>query len=63
MVNSSEKRRLMEAYQDPIGARSAVAKAVVGLVIIVGMALVGVSEPVEDERTAQVSSEQDANGR
>ena len=63
MVSSSEKRRLMEAYQDPVGARAAVAKAVAGLVVIISIAVIGTAQPVEDERTAQVSSEQAATGR
>jgi hypothetical protein len=62
MISSSEKRRLMEAYQDPVGARAAVAKAIAGLVIIIGIAVIG-TQTVEDEQTAQVSSQQAASGR
>ena len=63
MVSSSEKRRLMEAYRDPVGARAAVAKAVAGLLIIIGVAVIGATQPVEDEQTAQVSSRQAASAR
>jgi hypothetical protein len=63
MVSSSEKNRLLEAYREPVDAHVAVAKAVAGLVVIISIAVIGAAQPVEDERTAQVSSEQAASGR
>ena len=62
MVSSSEKRRLLEAYREPIDARAAIAKCVAGLVIVAGIALIGVSSG-EGELTASVSAPRVASGR
>ncbi len=62
MVSSNEKRRLVEAYREPIDARAAIAKCAAGLLIVAGIALIGVSSG-EGEPSATVSSRQVASGR
>ena len=63
MISSSEKRKLLEQYRDPIYARAAIVKAVAGLLIVLGVALVGTTSPLDADQTAGVSSQQVAKGR
>ena len=63
MVTSSEKRRLLEEYREPVDARGALAKAAVGLLIVAGLALIGATYPVPEEPSAEVSSKRVASGR
>lgn len=70
MVGSEEKRRLIDAYGDPLGHRWPVAKAVAGLLIV---ALISVLGAIYGEReevnagatpdAAKVSEKRVATGR
>lgn len=63
MVSSSEKRRLLDAYREPVDARAAIAKCIAGLLIVAGIALIGVSSTAEEPSLAAVSAARAASGR
>lgn len=64
MVTPSERQRLEEAYRGPVYPWRTVAKCAVGLLVLVGLAALGVAT-VEDEQTAatSLSAPRVANGR
>ena len=63
MVSSSEKRRLLEAYRDPVSVRAALAVSAAGLLVVLGLGLLGLAYPVEMDPSAGVRSQQVAKGR
>jgi hypothetical protein len=63
MVSSSEKRRLLEQYREPLNARAVLAKAVAGLAIIFGIAMIGLTAPVDGDTRAELKMKQAASGR
>jgi hypothetical protein len=63
MVSSSEKRRLLEQYREPLNAHAVLAKAVAGLVIIFGIAMIGLTAPVDGDTRAELKMKQAASGR
>ena len=63
MVSSSEKRRLLDAYSDPVNVRAAIAASAAGLLVVLSLGLIGLTYPVEVEPSAAVSSPRVASGR
>ena len=64
MVNSSEKRRLIECYREPRDAWAVVARCAAGLLIVVVIAIAGASHSDgEAPETARVNSPRVATGR
>ena len=48
MVSSEEKRQLLESYREPVNARAVVAKCAAGLLVIIGIAVVGITTDTGD---------------
>lgn len=53
MITSSERRRLIESHSAPDYARAAVAKAVAGLLIVIGLCAVGALTPHDEAAPPQ----------
>lgn len=62
MISSSEKQRLLDAYRAPPNAQAALARAAAGLVIVLGIAFIGIDYSDEVEPRA-ISSQQAASAR
>jgi hypothetical protein len=64
MLTSSERRSLERLYRQPIDARAVLAKCAAGLLIVTGIAAIGVATSNEDQsRTASVTGPQAASDR
>jgi hypothetical protein len=64
MVDTSQKRRRKTFFREPLDARAVLAKCAAGLIVIVGIALLGISTIADDgAKTASISAPRAANGR
>jgi hypothetical protein len=64
MVTESEKRKLRAAYGEHIDGRAALAKCAAGLLIIIGLAAIGVATPGDETtHTAALSAPRAEIGR
>jgi hypothetical protein len=64
MLTSSERRSLERSYGKPIDARALIAKCAAGLIIVIGIAAIGVATSNEDNlATASITVPQAASDR
>lgn len=64
MLSSSERRALERSYREPIDARAVIAKCAAGLLIVIGIAAIGVATSNEDQsRIASITGTQAASDR
>jgi hypothetical protein len=64
MLTSSERRSLERSYRKPIDARAVIAKCAAGLIIVIGIAAIGVATSNEDSlATASITVPQAASDR
>jgi|SoiMetStandDraft_5_1073268.scaffolds.fasta_scaffold815749_1 hypothetical protein len=63
MVSSKERRRLEDLHRPPLDARAALAKCAAGLLIIVGIAAIGVVAPAPESAVIATNEQPAANDR
>jgi hypothetical protein len=63
MVSSKERRRLEDLYRPRLDARAALAKCAAGLLIIFGIAAIGVVAPGPESAVVAASEQPAANDR
>jgi TRAP-type mannitol/chloroaromatic compound transport system permease large subunit len=65
MLTSSERTALERAYRGRVDHRAAIAKCAAGLIIVLGIALLGIATPTEEQQlnTASITSRSVAIGR
>ena len=63
MVSSKERRRLEDLYRPPLDARAALAKCAAGLLIIAGIAAIGVSASGPEGAVVATSEQSAASDR
>ena len=63
MVNRSERRQLETLYESPEGAYAVLARSAAGLLLVLGVAIAGVTSPEGESLVATVSAPPAATDR